>query len=803
MNAFVMPRNEEQSRGRSRTLDLAICFALGLVTLAVYAQVRHFDFVGFDDPEYIIKNPHVLAGLSRAGLKWAFAHFHSGNWHPLTWLSHMLDCDLFGERPGCFHLTNVTLHLASSCLLYLTFQNLTRARWPSALVAALFALHPLHVESVAWLSERKDVLSTFFLMLAFWTYAQYAQKKSRNSQPAPFNYFFSLLFFALGLMAKPMIVTLPCVLLLLDFWPLRRWRMQRGWAGLRAAWPLLREKAPFFLLAIISCVVTYAAQKSADSIGSSDLSTRIGNALQSCGNYLAKTFWPCDLAHFYPYPKSFSPVRVITAALLLMTITVAALLERQRRPHLIMGWLWFLGGLMPVIGLVQCGRQAMADRFVYVPLIGLFIMLVWTMAGWAENNRLRQSIAALLAVAGLTLCAVSASHQVAYWRNSLTLFEHSLAVAPPVNAADDGRYAALMHDTMAAILMKEHDYDEAEFHLKSALRIYPVNWVAHDNLGVILMEKGLYDAAIAHFQQAQSYHADDAAAQGLWGYALLQKGDSAAAELHFQEALRLDPRYADAHVNYGRLLAGQGKMAEARAHFQTARSLRPDYADLLTTLAQAAEASTNLLLAVETKPNDAESHYQLAHFWAAMKKTHEAAGEYETAIRLNPNHRLALFESGNQFLQAGNLLAATSRFEQTLRVDPDQAQAHFQLATVLMMSRQIPPSILHYRETVRLQPDWIDALNNLAWILSTSPRPQDRNGPEAVKLSGHTVELTHGRDFNSLDTAAAALAEAGRFSEAVATCKKALALSDSIPQKSRDQMLARLDLYRARFPYRE
>jgi hypothetical protein len=490
---------------------MLICLLLALITLALYWPATHFDFTNYDDPDYIIYNPSIQHGITGAGLVWAFKTSHASNWHPLTWVSHMADCALYGLNPGGHHLTSLLFHTANVVLLFLVLCQWTGAPWRSALVAALFAWHPLHVESVAWVSERKDVLSAFFWLLTLAAYGRYAKETggvrlrrtpdgsspgSTESRPtlskSHVYYFLALFFFALGLLSKPMVVTLPFVLLLLDFWPLRR----------AATVGLFLEKIPFFALAALECVATLWAQRGANSVvsfGILPFSARLANALVSCVLYLWKMVWPANLALPYPYSHIWTFWTAAGAGLLLLLISAGAILRARRQPHLIVGWLWFLGTLTPVIGLVQAGIQPMADRYSYMPLIGVFIMAAWAIPGaWTRWPRPGLVLGAVVAGA-LGFLLAGAETQLQYWRNSVALFSHTVAVT---------RNNILAEYNLAEALARQGDEAQAVVHYQRALAIEP-NRVeahynsqtqAHYNLGLIFREHKQWAEAAAQFR---------------------------------------------------------------------------------------------------------------------------------------------------------------------------------------------------------------------------------------------------------------------------------------------------------------
>ena len=452
------------------------------MTLAVYWPVTHAEFINFDDPAYVTHNPPVEAGLTVDGLVWALTTGHGSNWHPLTWVSHMADCQWFGLDAGQHHLTSLLFHVANTLLVFAWLRGLTGAVWRSALVAALFGWHPLHVESVAWISERKDVLSTFFCLLTLMAYGWYVKeaevqspKSKVKERKAKICYGLALGFYALGLMSKPMLVTLPFVLLLLDWWPLGRiFDLKKGRAG-ETVWALILEKAPFFLLALGSCVVTFLVQRAGGavmSVATMPLSQRAGNAVVSYVRYLGKTVWPEGLAMYYP-PRHWAVWQVAGALGLLALVTVWVARERVRRPYLAVGWLWYLGTLVPVIGLVQVGGQAMADRYTYIPLIGIFIAVVWGLGDLMGNGAKLRMAAWGITTAVLAACLVLTGRQVQTWQTAITVCRHTLAVTTK---------NARIENLLGQALMKQNNVDEAVFHFQKAIEYLPGYTDALDNL---------------------------------------------------------------------------------------------------------------------------------------------------------------------------------------------------------------------------------------------------------------------------------------------------------------------------------
>jgi tetratricopeptide (TPR) repeat protein len=544
-----------------KRLTTVVCLVLAVVTLLVYLPVLRNGFVNYDDPDYITNNSHVKAGLTWAGIVWAFQSSEASNWHPLTWISHMADCQLFGLNSAGHHLTNLFFHTANTLLLFILLNQLTGALWRSASVAALFAWHPLHVESVAWASERKDVLSAFFWMLTLLAYARYAGKQSSvgrrassagNTNPAfdprppTLDYCLALFFFACGLMSKPMVVTLPFVLLLLDFWPLDR--MRSAECGVRSVVPLLLEKIPFFALTIASSVVTRLVQNGALwSTNSLPLHFRAANALMSYVRYIAKMFWPTDLALIYPYPHYWPVAGVIAAALLLAMCSALAILCAKRFPYLIVGWFWFLGTLVPAIGFVQAGVQSMADRYTYLPGIGLFILVVWGLNDLLNSHPQKEKIAALTGSLVLAGCLAVTSIQLKYWRNSLALFLHAVEVTTDNYAADN---------CLGTALEDIGKKDEAAKFYAESVRVEPDFPLGQFNLGMILLEQGRADEASNHLAAAAQLAPRDPVMQFDFGVYQLQHGNPGDAANCFKAALAAKPDFPEAR---GRLDEALGK----------------------------------------------------------------------------------------------------------------------------------------------------------------------------------------------------------------------------------------------------
>jgi protein O-mannosyl-transferase len=562
---------------------LWISVLLAAAVFSVYGQVHRYDFVNFDDTDYVTQNAHIQKGITSDSTAWAFSTFYASNWHPVTWLSHMLDYRLFGPNPGPHHLINLLFHLFNTLLLFLVLRQMTGALWQSGFVAALFALHPLHVESVAWISERKDLLCAFFFILALWGYNRYVR------HPSGRRYLLVMLLFALALMSKPMAVTLPFVLLLLDFWPLNRIGLGRPSVKnaptlSTALYYRIREKIPLFLLSAASSIVTFYAQAHGGAVKSLDfipMSARMANALVAYAGYIVKMIYPFGLAFLYPFPETIPGWKVAGACLLLALIFALAIRNRNRRPYLIVGWLWFLGMLVPVIGIVQVGMQSMADRYSYLPLIGLFIMIAWGVPEIAAKWRRKKTWLAVSAALVLVILAAVAWRQTGYWKNSITLFAHALKVT---------RNNAAAHYNLGNALAMQGNADQAAGHYREALRIKPGFADAHTNLGNVLGMQGKTDAAIAQYQRALEIEPDYEGARYNLALALDRKGRIDEAVEAYQRVLKANPDHAEAHCKLGIALYKTGDREGAVSAFQNALRINPEHAlarKYLKTLLQA------------------------------------------------------------------------------------------------------------------------------------------------------------------------------------------------------------------------
>jgi tetratricopeptide (TPR) repeat protein len=758
---------------------------LALVTLALYWPTLHDDFINYDDPEYVTSNRHVETGLTLPNTAWAFTSDHAGNWHPLTWLSLMLDVTLFGKTAAGMHFTNVLLHALNVALLFWLLRSLTGATWRSACVAALFGWHPVHVESVAWVSERKDVLCAFFGLLSLIFYTRYAQGRGAGSREqgagsreqgrqavfpclilhSSFSYALSLFCFALGLLSKSMLVTWPFVLLLLDYWPLARLGSGR-WRS------LVLEKIPFLALALAASVATFLAQAHGGAVVASDqlpLTARGANAVVSCCRYLGKLFWPTNLAVFYPHPAHWAAAQVALAALFVVSASLVFWAKRKRYPFFLMGWLWYAGTLVPVIGLVQVGRQAMADRYTYIPSIGVLILIVWGASALALRWPGARVVLMAAGAAALLACLTLTRQQIGYWRNSETLFRHAVAVTTDNFVA---------HFNLGVALDDEGQTDAAIQQYQEVLRLQPLVADVHDHLGIALVKQGHVDAAINEFQDALQLKPGDAGTHNNLGIALDAKGQTDAAIKQYQEALRLQPEdAARVHYNFAAALNKSGQTVAAIREFQEALRLQPDYADAHYNLGSALlnqgrtdAAIGEIEAAFHLKVYDAQKHYNLGNLLAKKGQTDEAISQFQETVRLQPDNADAHNNLGNLLARRGETEAAIKEFQEAIRRQPDNADTRYNLANVLPKTGRIDEAISQFQEAVRLKPDYAPAHYNLgvAWNKKGRPDEAITQFAEAIRLQPDYA-IAH----NSLGIA---LAGQGKIDEAISQFQEALRL---------------------------
>jgi tetratricopeptide (TPR) repeat protein len=733
---------------RRRQNAAALALTLGVGTLLLYSQVGGFEFVHYDDDRYVFENDVVRQGLSFEGIRWALTAAHASNWHPLTWISHMVDVELGGLESGRHHWTSVLLHSANAMLLFIFLRWVTARLWPSLAVAALFAVHPLRVESVAWVSERKDVLSGSFFFLALLAWAWYARR------PGWRRYVLVAVALALGLASKPMLVTLPLLLLLVDVWPLRRYRP--GWwpapepgkekrrasrverpdpptFAAASARTVLLEKLPLLALSFAAIGMTIWAQGRGGAISSAEAITpawRVVNGLVAYVAYLRKTIWPAGLTFFYPHPATVRGAELGSyalaaggAAVLLAALTWLALRAAPRRPYLLCGWLWYLGMLVPVIGLVQVGSQGMADRYAYLPLVGVYLLAVWGVFDLLDARPAWRPGVALAAAVALGALAWGSWRQIGTWRDSESLFSRAVAVNPE-------NYLAL--NGLGNVAMRERDESTAADYYERALAAYPDFAPAHNRLGLIHKNRGDLVTARKHYEHALRAAPDYGPAHGNLGNLLRREEDLDGAERHLRRSIEIDPFNATAHSNLGNVLVRRGDLEAAVERYERAIALHPEFTD---------------------------AHYNLA------------------AVTEN----------------LGRLSKAKTHYKEALRLVPGYADAHAGLGRVFEGQGDQRSAAGHYRETLKLKPSRLDIAHSLAWILATTEDDTLRNGDEAVGWAERVAQADGYRSSFVLDTLAAAQAESGRFEDAVRWQTRALELA---PPEDRAALEARLVLYR-------
>ena len=820
---------------------------LALATLAVFWPVAHHDFIYLDDPHYVRDNSYVHKGLSWQTVAWAFSTGFGGNWHPLTWLSHAFDCQVFGVKAGDHHVVNLLFHTVNVLLLFALLKRMTKAFWRSALVAALFAWHPLHVESVAWIAERKDVLSTCFGLLSLWAYACFVEKSGVQDSKSRTWYGVSLVCFACGLMSKPMLVTWPFVLLLLDYWPLNRLAedgVPKPGIQSRAWKSLVVEKIPFFAVSAAASAVTFLVQRHEGAMSTLmhvTFGPRLANAVISYLRYVQKTFWPVDLAVFYPHPATVasaaghsSGLELAIATLLLVGVSILAWIWRRRRPYLAFGWFWFLGTLVPVIGLVQVGMQAMADRYSYIPLIGLFISMSWWLGEVAKPSSPRSLWVGTAAGTVLFVLAFLCNQQVRLWKDTLTLFGHALTVTPS-NATAQFNYGAALH--------LQGDPVRAMEHYRLAIAADPSFANAHYNLAQALAKQGNTAEAEAEYRATLKSQPDLVECLNNFALFLHAAGKLEEAESHYQAALRLRPGEPIPHANLGRLYFDQGRFNEAVAQYREALRLQPDALDLRAKLGfalaganQLADAEAEFREAIRRAPAKFQGQLDLGNFFAENGQPGQAAICYAEALRLEPDLFERLLRTGSALLEQRQPRSAVELLRSATRLQPDSLEAQRQLGLACALARRAaeserafrrvlelaPDARTHvllgrallqqgkaveatseYEMAVKMSPDFPMALNELAWLRATHPEVAIRDGAQAVRLAERASAL-EAEDPRCWDTLAAAYAEAGRYADALKAEAQALRLAQAAGQTNlMAKFKAASELYEKQQPYRE
>lgn len=762
-------------------VPLLVSIGIAVLCCIVFGKAGRFGFTNFDDQDYVYENPEIISGLTWHGITWAFTHVHADNWHPLTSISHMLDCQLFGVNAGAHHLINVLLHAATAVLLFLVLWKMTTAIWRSAFVAAIFAVHPLRVESVAWVAERKDLLSGLFFVLTVAAYFRYA------SRPSMLRFVGVAVLFALGLMSKPMLVTVPFVLLLLDYWPLRRFQSQASDKGV-PAWRLLVEKIPLLVFSALSAIATIIAQRAAISpMDLLPLESRVGNAMISYLIYLRQMVWPFSLAVFYPYPGRYVAVTEAWLATFgVIVITVGVLALRKRRPYLVTGWLWYLGMLVPVIGIIQVGSQAHADRYTYLPQIGVLFGVTWLVVDLTKTWPHRSQLLGASSVILIGAFSWRAWDQTSVWQGSETLWRHALAVTSNNEVA---------HNNLGNFLFQNGRSGEDIAEFQKALQLQPNNSLVHSNLGNALLKRGMVDQAIDHFQKALQSPGAQAAAQAHYdlGDAYRNKGQMEEAIHHYRQAVAARPEYGDAHYNLGNALLVKGDLDEAIACYRRALQLRfphplevhNNLASALLQKGQITEAIAQFREAVQLsaemgKTQHARTLYNLGNALLRNGQTTEAIATYRESLELQPNDPDVENNLGNAFFRQGALADAAECYEKVVnlsstRAAPAKAEAHFNLGNVLLRQGELAKAVEQFRTAVELQPEYSQAHNNMAGALL-----QLGHADEAIEHYRKVVDLRASRGAKELSAAhynlAAALSQDGKANEAIAHYNQALDL---------------------------
>lgn len=664
------------TKNRSQYRDIIFCILIVAGVFGLFGKVSNYDFITYDDGVYILENGNIQSGLTKEMLLWALTTFYASNWHPLTWVSHSLDIQFCGLNPGCHHMINVLFHTLNSLLLYLFLRKMTNKPAHSFFVACLFAFHPSHVESVAWIAERKDVLSTFFLMALFYTYAYYVKKPSIS------KYIGMLFLFTCGIMSKPMVVTAPFILLLLDFWPLNRISSDNTKKMFVHILHLSKEKIPFFLLSCLAGVLTFWAQSNWGAVVTLEkipLYVRLSNSIVSYIRYIGKLFYPRNLAVFYPFPQSVETEIVLPALCCLIALTILSVISFRRFPFLIVGWFWFVGTLVPVIGLVQVGSQSMADRYTYLPYIGLFIIIAWSVSHLAEKFNFPRLLVSLSGIIVIALCMWTTWNQLTFWQNSETLFSHAIDITSDNTVA---------HDNLGSIAFKKEDYHKAEWHFRESLRINPRNINAINNLGGCLYKQQRYSESLLLFLKSYSLNPRSGIAYNI-ANCYLKLGQFEKAVEYFEIAIEKEPTLVDAHKMLGIVLFQRGDYQAAVDHFSFFILHKPENSMILQKMGSAYEH---------------------------LQEFEKARQFYQKARIVDPDDPVILKHLGTLSMRTNQFEQAQSFFEEVLAINPRDAQTLTNLGSALLAQKQLPSAQQKFEEALVIQPDLVEAVFNLGLI---------------------------------------------------------------------------------------
>ena len=711
-----------------------ICIFLAVATFSVYLQVKDHEFIDYDDKAFISQNSNIKSGLSKESVIWAFTTTLSGSWEPITWLSHILGYQLYGSSSKNHHLINVFFHITNAVLLFIVLLRMTGALWQSGFVACMFALHPMNVESVAWLMERNMLLCTLFWLLTMLVYIHYTEKPSIK------RYSLVILFFALGLMSKSMIVTLPFVLLMMDYWPLKRLKVNQKKYNDKFEMDfvikrsevlrLVLEKIPLLILSLgLSITIFKLAEgyEGTDYMAAVSFFGRLNNGMVSYLEYLAKTVWPTGLAVIYPHPlNTLAAWKGILCGMALLGVTFFSIRFIKKSPYFAFGWFWYLGVLVPVIGIfVQVGGElAMADRYAYLPLIGIFIIIAWGLPELIARWRHREKILSISAGIIISMLMATTWIQLSYWKNTLDLFKRAISVANKKDPNFKNPNHALLYNHLGLVFYNMGKPEESTSHYEMAIKIAPDLAMAHTNLGISHLSMGNTEEAISHYKTAIKFNPNHAHGHYNLGIVLFALGKIKEAISHYQTAIKLNPNYAAAHNNLGLILEGNGRTREAISNYRTAINLKPGYAaahsnlgNTLFALGKTEEAIAHYKTVVRLRPGFFPAHTNLGNALFALGKTEEAIAHYKAVIRLKPDLALANSNLGIALFALGKTEEAITHYETAIRLNPDFAMAYTNLGNALSALGKTEEAIAHYKTAIGLKPGYTEAHHNLGVAL--------------------------------------------------------------------------------------
>jgi len=705
---------------KKRIFLFLIAFSLIAITLFSFYGVKDNSFLNMDDDVYVTDNARVKEGISWENIKWSFSTIYFGFYYPLTWLSHMLDYEIYGLNAGGHHITSMIIHIVNTLILFFALYRMTRKEWRSFIVAGLFAVHPLHVESVAWISERKDILSAFFFFLGLMFYSYYVEKPSIK------RYILVMLSYLLGLLSKPMVITFPFVLLLLDYWPLERMEIfeekkRKGGDGKerwQKVWKLVLEKIPLFLFIPLFSFLTFYAQKKTGAVAdivSAPISQRISNAIISYVAYLKKMFIPLNLIPYYPFPMKKIEIGVVLINLaILVAITFFIIIYAKKHKYFLSGWLWYLGMLVPVIGIVQIGGQAMADRYTYIPLLGTFIIVVFYLAELCEKNDLFRISAMTASVVILAGFVYLTKYQIKNWKDNVTLFSYTLKVDPQNFFA---------HNSLGSALLLEGKTDEAINHFLEAIKNEPGYYSAHFNLASAYLELGKYQDAVEHYKLS-FIEKEDAGGFNNVGFALLKQKKYDEAEVWFKKAIELDSNLLDARINLANTYRDSGKLEEAIAQYKEILKIKPDSLSIVNQLGLALAKTGKLQDALEvfkrcvdSNPNSEEYQRNYGNALSDLGRNEEAIEHYQKALQIRPDSYLALNSYGLALAKMGKLKESIEKFKSAVMNNPNFIDGYINLGYAQLQTGDIDGAIFNFEKALKIDPNSELALSNYNYAL--------------------------------------------------------------------------------------